>query len=107
MKKCTSCFLEKPIIEFNYSVKAKDGRQNACRECNKAYHKAYTEARKTAKQKVVLQSKVCRDCGLEKPIGAFGKRAQSLDKHNIYCKTCWRIRCNGKRRNDSKKTQNI
>lgn len=93
MKKCNVCFIEKAIIEFNLSSKTKDGRQYTCKDCNSAYHKAYTAHRSSLKQQIVVQSKVCRDCGLEKPIGAFGKREQSLDKHNIYCKPCWRIRC--------------
>lgn len=93
MKKCNQCFVEKPLLEFNNSSTSKDGKQYTCKACNSAYHKAYTAHRKAQKATVVVQSKVCRDCGLEKPIGAFGKRSQSLDKHNIYCKPCWKIRC--------------
>ena len=93
MKKCNQCFIEKPITEYNLSTKTKDGRQYTCKSCNSAYHKVYTANRKAQKASVVVQSKVCKDCGLEKPINAFGKRSQSLDKHNIYCKQCWYIRC--------------
>jgi RNase P subunit RPR2 len=93
MKKCALCFIEKEIIEFNLSNrKYGDNRSSYCKPCQSAYYKAYNASRKTAQAKVILMAKTCRDCGLEKPISQFGKRALSPDKHNIYCKLCWRKR---------------
>lgn len=93
MKKCALCFNEKAITEFNISNrKYGDGRSSYCKECQSTYYKAYNAARKAAQPTVVVQSKTCRDCGSEKPISQFGKRSVSLDKHNIYCKPCWKTR---------------
>lgn len=91
MKNCSRCKQLKAVTEFNTTKATNgDGFQNYCKDCHSAYYKAYNASRKDAKAKVVVQSKVCRDCGLEKPISQFGKREISLDKHNIYCKPCWR-----------------
>ena len=93
MKKCAMCFTDKVITEFNFSNrKYGDGRSSYCRQCQSAYYKAYNAARKAAHAKYDRQSKVCRDCKAEKPISQFGKRSISPDKHNIYCKPCWRHR---------------
>ena len=87
------CFLEKEVTEFNVSNRAYgDGRGSYCRSCQSAYYKAYNASMKDAHAKEVPQSKVCRDCGYDKPIAQFGKRSASPDKHNIYCKPCWRDR---------------
>jgi protein-arginine kinase activator protein McsA len=93
MKKCSYCKTNKAVTEFNTSRTQAGGFQALCRDCAKAYYKAYNASRKAAKQSVDLQSKVCRDCGLEKPISQFGKKSNLPDKHNIYCKPCWRHRC--------------
>jgi hypothetical protein len=93
MKKCSNCKQEKPYTEYNTSnSKYADGFQNMCKECWVTYNKAYTAARKAAKAKFDVQSKVCLDCRLEKPSSQFGKRSISLDKLNSYCKPCWRQR---------------
>lgn len=92
MKKCSSCFQEKLFSEFNTNNKSHDGLQPYCRPCHSAYYKAYNASMKDAQAKEIPQSKVCRDCGLDKPISQFGFRAVSPDKHNIYCKPCWRQR---------------
>ena len=92
MKKCSNCFQEKLISEYNSHSRNADGLQAYCKQCYSAYYKAYNASMKASHAKVVPQSKVCRDCGLERPIGMFGKRSVSPDKHNIYCKPCWRER---------------
>jgi hypothetical protein len=93
MKNCSVCKQEKPFAEFNKSAKTVDGYTYRCKPCQSVYYKGYNASRKAAKQQVEVQSKVCRECGLEKPMSQFGIKATSLDKHNIYCKPCWRIRC--------------
>jgi hypothetical protein len=87
------CFLEKEVVEFNVSNrKYGDGRSSYCKQCQSNYYKAYNVLMKAAQPKYNIQSKKCRDCNLEKPISQFGKRSISPDKHNIYCKPCWRNR---------------
>lgn len=109
MKYCSKCDQTKELIEFNKSNRNhKDGAYPYCRSCQSAYYKTYNQARKAAESKVVTTSKVCRDCGLEKPIGQFGKKSTSFDKHNIYCKPCWRkktLAAVRKMRQNGRKTQ--
>ena len=93
MKKCAKCFIEKPVTEYSLDKKNADGFFSYCKACQSAYMKAYMASRRDAKPIVVVQSKVCKDCGLEKPISQFGRKSTSLDKHNVYCKKCWYIRC--------------
>jgi hypothetical protein len=95
MKKCASCFEEKDYTNFNLDQNRKytDGYQAYCKPCQSAYYKAYNAQMKDAHPKVVVQAKVCLDCGLEKPSSQFGKRAVAPDKLNTYCKPCWSIRC--------------
>jgi len=93
MKKCAMCFVEKPIIDYSVSNrKYGDGRSSYCKPCQSAYYKAYNASMKAAHKKYDRMSKTCRDCGHDKPISQFGKRSISPDKHNIYCKPCWRRR---------------
>lgn len=91
MKKCSACFMEKPITEFYVANHTISGRQSMCIPCYKAYFKQWREQRKEAKAIENPQSKVCQDCGLEKPVSQFGKRSTSKDKLMYVCKPCWRI----------------
>ena len=86
------CKNEKLLSEFNELAHTKDGKQSMCKSCFSTYYKAWRQARKDAKAKVIHNSKVCLDCALEKPISQFGKKSTSLDKHNDYCVLCWRHR---------------
>lgn len=93
VKKCSRCFQEKSYTEFNVDNKTHgDGFQGYCKECQSTYYKAYNSARTEANAISYPQSKVCLDCSLDKPISQYGKRSISLDKHNSYCKPCWRAR---------------
>ncbi len=46
VKTCSECKVGKPFSEFYKNRKAKDGFQNQCKGCKKAYNKAYREANK-------------------------------------------------------------
>jgi len=35
MKKCSRCFIEKELTEFNKNNKTKDGRREKCRSCQR------------------------------------------------------------------------
>jgi protein-arginine kinase activator protein McsA len=89
MKKCSNCKTEKAVTEYSLSKATKDGFQHICKECYKTISKAFAASRSEAKQSIHVQSKVCLDCGLDKPSSQFGKRSTSLDKLNSYCKPCW------------------
>lgn len=86
------CLIKKPVTEYNTNKSAADGFHNYCRACTSLYYKGYNASRKAAKQSVWVDSKVCRQCGLKKPISQFGLKSNNLDKHNIYCKPCNRER---------------
>ena len=88
MKTCSSCKQEKPLDEY-YNANNKRNKQSMCILCYKGYLKAWRESRKAQPQSVIVTSKVCNDCGLEKPSSQFGKRSINLDKKNDYCKPCW------------------
>ena len=77
---------------FSKHPTSADKLQAACKDCKNAYSRGYTRARTAAEQSVVVDAKVCKDCGLEKPISQFGKRSISKDKKNDYCVPCWRIK---------------
>jgi hypothetical protein len=93
MKQCTLCKEAKPLSEYYKNSKAADGYTFRCKVCTSSYYKGYNASRKAANARVDIKSKVCRECGLEKPVSQFGRKETSLDKYNIYCKPCWRIRC--------------
>ena len=80
------------LSEFNELAHTKDGKQAMCKACYKVYLKAWADRRKDAKAQLVVDAKVCLDCALKKPISQFGKKSVSLDKHNEYCKPCWKQR---------------
>ena len=90
MKKCSQCFIDKPIIEFHASSKSKDGRQAKCKPCMASYYSAWREQRKQSSISELPQAKICLECHLEKPISQFGKRSVSLDKKHYLCKECQR-----------------
>lgn len=91
MKKCSSCFTDKPIIEFYVASKSKDGRQSMCIPCYQDYFKRWRENRKSMAGIQPAQSKVCYRCHVEKPISQFGTLSVAIDKKMIICKPCWRM----------------
>ncbi len=93
MKNCTVCKIDKPYENFHKSAKTSDGYTFRCKTCQSAYYKGYNASRKAANAKYVPDSKTCLQCRSEKPISQFGIRQNSPDKHNSYCKPCWRKRC--------------
>lgn len=92
MKRCGRCKLEKAVTEFNLDKRSKDGFQSYCKACHKAHHKAYRDEIKASPALIHRTSKVCLDCGLEKPRSQFGVKNNSKDKMNSYCKPCWKQR---------------
>lgn len=103
MKSCSVCKEQKSLEDFYKDKKTADGRSHRCKPCTNAYYKGYNASRKLAQARYEVQSKVCRDCGLEKPISQFGKKATSLDKHQIYCIPCWRTRTYASMRKNAKR----
>lgn len=80
MKTCTLCKTEKALDQFNKHSKLPDGKQNVCRECNRARSRKYyadnleqhrkVTAARSKQQRDALRtfvnaekSKPCTDCG--------------------------------------------
>ena len=76
-KRCCTCKRVKSLSDFNRNRKTRDGRQDSCRECNKAYHYAHWDrhmaqirartkrVRQEARAFIVdyLRAHPCVDCG--------------------------------------------
>lgn len=92
MKFCKACETEKPLDQFYAMKHTKDKKQTMCKDCYRVYFKGWRASRKAVEPQVVVSAKVCFDCGLKKPISQFGVKSISRDKHNEYCKPCWRER---------------
>jgi hypothetical protein len=45
-KTCCKCGVTKPLDEFNRNCRKKDGHQENCKICHRAYAKAWKEAKK-------------------------------------------------------------
>ena len=79
VKRCVTCKEEKPKDDFNKRSRAKDGFQDRCRSCCKAWyaanrekHKANVQAVNTRRRKRMkawmreyLSDKACVDCGID------------------------------------------
>ena len=46
MKKCTKCWIEKELIDFGYSKKAKNWLKSECRKCGNKYSREYVKTKR-------------------------------------------------------------
>lgn len=90
MKTCTNCKESKSIEDFYINSMHKSGYNHQCKECHKAWMKDYYARRKTEGVKVKRDYKRCAKCKEIKQIDEYGKKTQSVDGKNQYCKICWR-----------------
>lgn len=68
----------------------KSGYNHQCKDCHKAWMKDYYAKRKIEGIKVYRELKRCIRCKEIKSLNQFGKKTQSVDGKNQYCKECWR-----------------
>ena len=91
-KHCPHCGRDLPISEYYM----KDGKPNwICKECTKAYNVAKAKERRAAKsaeQNADATTKVCKTCGRELPLDAFGGHAKTWDNKATVCKECMTTR---------------
>lgn len=88
-KICSKCHMEKPLDAFYKESKRKDGRKGVCRICCDAYYRVYAHSEIPVhllmQLPLVLETKICADCHIEKPLDAFGKTQRR-------CKQCQNAR---------------
>ena len=53
-----------------------------------------------------METKICTECGLEKPLTEFVKNCCKKSGYNSYCKECHRKRCNKYYQNNKDKYKN-
>jgi hypothetical protein len=88
-KICKDCCVEKSIDEFYVNGgKRRPGRHSSyCKVCQRVRSKTWFENHEVLP---VLETRTCRDCGIEKPIAEF--YPQSKVYRSWYCKPCHRTR---------------
>lgn len=87
-KFCRHCGRDLPVSEYYL----KDGKPAwICKECTKAYNVARAKARrdaKSAQENAEATTKVCKTCGRELPLDAFGGHSKTWDHKATVCKEC-------------------
>lgn len=53
-KRCSTCTQTKSVSEFDRNKRAKDGYQNVCSECRRAYHRKHYQLRKAGDDSAFL-----------------------------------------------------
>jgi len=91
MKRCPRCKQFKETDQYYPNKYQSDKLEVYCKPCCSERHKEKSEVRRNEPAKVILTSKVCLICNIEKPVSQFGKNTQRRDKYHSYCKPCWVI----------------
>ena len=87
---CSKCKVEKPESDFYINSMSKSGYNHQCKVCHRAYMKNYYGRRKVLGVTKERTYKRCHGCKEVRPLDAYGKKTQSIDGKNQYCKPCWR-----------------
>lgn len=124
MKTCTKCNIEQSFNEFSPAKENKDGLDHKCKSCKRLYSKEYriknnskiSEKRNETyrlnkevlykNKTVLLDSKICYTCNLEKTFDHFHKSSRVKDGHNSSCKECRSIECKTYRDKNLDKAKN-
>lgn len=91
-KRCTKCGKELPIEDF-YLKRGKPDCK--CKECAKKYNVALAKKNRDAKMAQMnagAATKVCKTCGRELPLDAFGAHAKTWDRKATVCLECMRAK---------------
>lgn len=87
-KFCRHCGRDLPVSEYYL----KDGKPAwICKECMKTYATQKAKAKRdaeSARLNAGATTKVCKTCGRELPLDAFGKHAKTWDNKATVCKEC-------------------
>lgn len=105
-KLCSKCKEWKHVSEFHNEPNTSDGKNCRCISCRLAYMRARSQdpvgkeqmrvVKKRARQKnislpkVMVETKFCTKCNIEKHATEFGKRCDTIDGLSWHCKECAR-----------------
>lgn len=89
-KFCSKCKTLKIFSEFYHSKRDKYGYKHSCKKCQAVEAKLWAENRKA--NILILKSKTCSDCNLEKDVCKFIKSQKSKDGYNPCCQECLAIK---------------
>lgn len=92
-KICKLCGAEKPLTEFYAHRYTRDRLQNKCKSCSLATVRKSRELEACPLPAPAQENpKVCRACGMEKPVGAFSVNSGYSDGRQTLCKDCFNVR---------------
>ena len=89
-KKCNKCLMEKDFTDFHKDRGSKDGFYCECKECRKIKSK-YNYLINKNNEKIVITSKICSSCKMEKSTNNFHKQIGTKDGYRSMCKECRKI----------------
>lgn len=84
MKRCSHCYKEKLLHDFNYNRSKLDGYQSWCRDCLNEYKRKNKDIRRST----IPGMKICADCKIEKPINNFNLNQITHDGYQSWCRNC-------------------
>ncbi len=97
-KVCRVCGEVKPVHDFFMKDRCKDGREGRCKACHTKEDSATCVRlqreedllRQQIIQQVLMGSKKCVKCTVEKPVEEFNRAKRNSDGLNSWCKSCMR-----------------
>lgn len=102
MKKCSRCQETKDSSEIGKRKSSKDGLDSRCLKCIKKCSKQSADKNRIKNSdKIIILSKLCSTCRIEKGIDNFGTNPSSKDGLRNECKNCRNAKTRFKYENDS------
>jgi hypothetical protein len=100
-KRCCTCKQEKDLSEFGKNLSRKDGLEVRCTLCCRE-HAKLNRLKSKAKNKPIIDKKVCPSCREEKDASCFGTNLGSKDGLRSVCKNCRNINARKKYQSDQR-----
>jgi hypothetical protein len=107
-KRCTKCGAEKPLEEFPRKRTSRDGRATRCKQCVKIMRPLVGTLLQTRREASASAThRVCRNCGINKPLGEFHRAHKGLYGRKAICSTCTGAKRTDRRRHQLKSKYGI
>jgi hypothetical protein len=92
LKRCTKCGVDKPLSAYGKRKGGSYGLHPLCKECQQPLDRARYEAKRdellAAEQDDTSKVKRCTNCGVDKPLSAYGKQPGGRLGLHPRCKEC-------------------